>query len=172
MCEFMKGLSYWSVTTLFYLVVPLCFTGCFTTKPVTLEKLQDSDEPMVVRIESWNGETVRGIIGPGDLLDESLRFQPLRYGPSSWTVRYGGWPIVYTAGKYRRYEVQGESTEIPLKEVGRIYREKFSWGLTLVSSPLTLPVGLIDFVVHHATIGFEKNDSSYYAYEDRVLPHP
>jgi len=129
-----------------------------------VEELRRSTGPVVVRVVPVEGEEVRGLVDPAKFFEEkdTIRFQRLRYGPSSWTVRYGGWPLVYTSGKYRRYEVLGGTTEMSLNQVKEIYREQYSWGLTLISLPLTLPVGLIDFLVHNATIAFDLGEAPSY----------
>lgn len=134
------------------------FTGCFATRPTTLESLRQSDRPVVVRIQKTGGEVIRGIVSPGDLGPASIRYRPLRYGPSSWVVRFAGWPAVYTSGKILRYEAEGESVEIPAEEVAKIDREEYRWFRTVLSFPLTLPPGIIDFLIHHVRFGFDAVD--------------
>lgn len=143
-------------------------SGCYTTGVVSVERLRDLDRPVAVRIirgasmeKAEKDQVVRAMVRPGDVAADSIRYRPLRYGPGSWVVRYGGWPLVYTAGKHLRFEPWGEVREMPLSGVRAILIERHSWGLTVPSLPLTLPVGLIDFLIHHLRFGFEQVDASF-----------
>jgi hypothetical protein len=135
--------------------------GCFTTQPVPLAALENVDRLTDVQIVTKDHKEFRGVVGPGFLGPETLRYLPLRYGPSSWMVRFAGWPAVYTAGKYLRHQVDGDMLEIPCAEIQRVYTEKYSWLLTLLSLPLTLPPGLIDFLFYNVTFGFENVDTRF-----------
>jgi hypothetical protein len=139
----------------------LLLPGCFTAEKVGVEDLRGLDRTVVVQILKKSGEPVRGVVGPTDAGPGSLRFQPLRYGPGSWVVHFGGWPLVYTAGKHLRHEIEGETREIPLSEIREVRIERYSHGLTLLSLPLTFPVGLIDFLVHQIRFGFENVDARF-----------
>ncbi len=134
--------------------------GCFTTREVRPEALRALDGPAVVRVHLRGGEVFRALVDPADTGPDSIRYRPLRYGPRSWVVRCGGWPMVYTAGKYLRYQTEGEKREVPLAEVESLEIERYSWPLTLLSLPLTLPVGILDFLVHSIRFGFEDVDVS------------
>ncbi len=76
-------------------------------------------------------------------------------------MRFAGWPAVYTAGKYLRQEIDGDVTEIPLADVDRLEVERYSWGLTLLSFPLTLIPGTVDFLVHNLRFGFDEVDTRF-----------
>ena len=136
-------------------------SGCFTTQPVALEGLGNADRLIEVQIVTKSQKEFRGIVAPGFLGPETLRYLPLRYGPSSWAVRFAGWPVVYTAGKYLRHQVEGDPEEIPRAEIDKVYIEKYSWWLTLLSLPVTLPPGLIDFLFYNVTFGFENVDTRF-----------
>jgi hypothetical protein len=100
---------------------------------------------------------------------ETVRIRPFHHSPSSWVVRWAGWPVVYTAGRTWRYELGGEVEEIPLARIERISVERFSWPLTILSFPLTLPPGIIDLVVHHAVFGFDEVNMRF---DDFSSPRP
>jgi hypothetical protein len=136
-------------------------SGCFTTQPVSLEALEKVDRLVEVQIVTRQQREFRGIVGLGFVGPETLRYLPLRYGPKNWMVRFAGWPAVYTAGKYLRHQVDDDMQEIPRAEIQRIYIEKYSWWLTLLSLPVTLPPGLIDFLFYNVTFGFENVDTRF-----------
>ena len=145
-------------------LLPALLGGCFTTRTATLKDLEHLPDLVPARVETRDGKAIRGLIGPGYLGPASLRLVPLEYGPSSWVVRYGGWPLVYTSGRVLRNEIGGDEVEIPLADVDRVLLESYSWPLTLLTLPLTLPPGLIDFVVHHARFGFDTVDTRFDTY--------
>ena len=136
--------------------------GCFTTREVSPGALRSLDGPAAVRIvaREGKGETFRALVDPAEIGPESLRYRPLHYGPRSWVVRFGGWPLVYTAGKHLRYVTEGDKLEMPLADAKSVGIERYSWPLTLLSLPLTLPVGILDFIVHTMRFGFEDTDVS------------
>ena len=155
-------------------LLPALLWGCFTTRAATLDDLDRLSDLIPARVETRDGKEVRGLIGPGYLGPASLRLVPLQYGPSSWVVRYGGWPLVYTSGRVLRNEIGGDEVELPLAEVNRVLLERYSWPLTLLTLPLTLPPGLIDFVVHHARFGFDTVDTRFdtYSRPPATVPGP
>ena len=122
---------------------------------MTPDDLRSLDRDVALRIVAKGGEEIRGMVGPGDVSDGKIRCSLFHQPPDSWTVRYGGWPAVYTAGKYRRWDLEGETVEVPLEQVEGLRVERYSWGLTFLSLPLTLPVGIVDLLVHHAQFGFD-----------------
>jgi hypothetical protein len=155
---------------LFAAVLTFTLEGCFSTKPLKIEELQQMDRTVAVQITPRHGATFRAQVTPGDLGPATLRYQPLRYGPASWVVRFGGWPIVYTAGKYLRFEPEGDRLEIPLGEVERLRMETSSPWLTFLTLPLTLPVGVVDFLVHHIRFGFDDVDTRFDSFARQPPP--
>ncbi len=142
----------------------LVLPGCFTTQTITVQDLRGLDRLVEVQIVPRNGDPFRAITGPAFPGPESLRYLRLRHGPSSWVVRFGGWPAMYTSGKYLRHQIDGDMEEIPLDDIQRIYKEKYSWPLTFLTLPLTLPPGLIDFLFYHLTFGFDEVDTRFDTY--------
>jgi hypothetical protein len=160
-------------------VLPALAGGCFTTRAVSLHDLESLGDLHPARIITRDGAERRAVIGPGSLGPATLRITPLRYGPGSWVVRFGGWPLVYTSGRVLRNEIAGDVWEIPVDEVKEVRFEKYSWSLTFLTLPLTLPPGIIDLVVHHARFGFDTVDTRYDTFsrppgtvKDPALPPP
>ncbi len=139
----------------------LALTGCFSTRAVTPRDLRLHHGPVDIQILTSREGWVRGRVDPTEVGSASIAFRPTVHESKGWVVRYGGWPIVYTSGRLWRHEVKGELREIPLDEIRMILVEEYDWGLTVLSSPLTLPVGMVDFLVHHVRFGFEGVDTRF-----------
>src|SRR5688572_2070051 len=136
----------------------LTLGGCFTNRPIRIEELRALDRAAAVRISTPGREPFRALVDPTEIFEETFLYRQLRYGPRSWMVRFGGWPMVYTAGKFLRYQTEGEKRELPRAEVESMTLEQSSWPLTLLSLPVTLPVGILDFLVHSIRFGFQDVD--------------
>ncbi len=141
----------------------LCFglTGCFSSRAVTPDELRGRRDPVDVQILTSREGWVRGRVDPMEVGTASIVFRTAVHGPKGWVVRYGGWPIVYTSGRLWRHQIEGDRREIPLGEIRKMLVEEYDWGLTILCSPLTLPVGLVDFLVHHVRFGFEGVDTRF-----------
>ena len=134
-----------------------------------LEDLKRLEGPAAVQFILSAGEVLRAVVGPADIFRDEVRVQPLRHQSGSWIVQWGGWPAVYSAGRSWRYEIQGESIAIPRASIREALIEEHAWGLTLLSLPATLPPGVLDFVIHHATFGFQNAASGL---DDFARPLP
>jgi len=144
------------------LAIPgLLLSGCFTTRPVSIGELRSLTEAADVRLRIAGGEVLRARVGPTSVGAETIRFQPLLHGPESWSVRWAGWPAVWTAGKYWRHEIDGETAEVPLETVEEASIERPSGWRTALSLPVTLIPGIFDFIVDMAQFGFDQNDFTY-----------
>src|SRR5258705_13260988 len=89
-------------------VLPALAGGCFPPRAVPLHELESLGDLVPARIITRDGVENRAVIGPGSLGPAALRITPLRYGPGSWVVRFGGWPLVYTSGRVLRNELEGD----------------------------------------------------------------
>jgi hypothetical protein len=137
-------------------------TGCFSNRPVDLDRLRHLDGPAVVRIvPAGGGETFRASVSAGDAGPASIRYIPLRDAPGSWVVGFDGWPLTYTAAKTLRYRAGGPRAEMSAAEIDRMYIEEYNGWLTLLSLPLTLPPGILDLIIHTAVFGFEGVDTRF-----------
>ena len=134
----------------------ISLSSCYSSRTSRLEELQSLDERVVCQIRFNNGEEQRVIVGPENIVNEkTFECYPCRYDSDSWRVRFSGWPAVYSAGRYWRQETIGEMVQFPQKDIARIWIEEVNWPLTLVSSPLNVPAGVIDFIVDNAEISFD-----------------
>jgi hypothetical protein len=154
----------------------LLLAGCFSARTTTPGEISAGARPAAVRIETRDGREFRALVDPSGIGPETIRFSSLRYGPSSWVVRFAGWPATWSAGKYWRNDIDGDVMEIPIADVRSLQVERTSWWRTILSSPLTFPPGLIDFLVRTVELGFDQNDDRFDSFapppESRRLSEP
>lgn len=135
--------------------------SCYTTRKSSIDSLRRIDEEVTCRIR-YDDRELRARLSPLDVVnDEFIECRPCTHDGSSWRVRFSGWPAVYRSGKYWRNAVAGEPVRIPRERIDSVRVEKLDWPLTIVSSPLSIPVGIIDFLVDNVEIGFDTVDNRH-----------
>ncbi len=147
--------------------LPLAATACYSTRLVHVESLQRLEEPVTARI-GYGGEVLRVRVDPEMVKEDEIVCRPCAYEASSWRVRFSGWPAVYRSGRSWRNATTPESLTLETDKITSVRVERLDWPLTIISSPINLPAGLIDFLVTHAQIGFDAVNNRF----DDFSPQP
>jgi hypothetical protein len=110
---------------------------------------------------------------PSDLLPDKLRCYPTVHETGQWPVVLSGWPASFSYGKEWREEASPEAIWIALEDVRSIALEELDWPQTLITLPLSIPVGTVDFIVRYGQLGFSAvnnryDDFSDPRYDDRI----
>ncbi len=145
------------------LLLLLAFTtswGCYSRRSIIPEELTKIEEPVICEIVLDNAKVVRAQVLPGHASSQKIICQPCVFDGGSWEIQYSGWPAVYSSGKFWRPAHHSEKLEFETKEIRALYREEVSWFPTILTLPVTLPVGIIDAFARHAQLSFEKITSS------------
>lgn len=130
-------------------------SGCYSLHDIRPEALERLEAPAVCHIELHDGTVTRAVIEPGMVTPEAIRCYPCSFTAQEWATRYSSWPAVYSWGRYWRWEATSSSVVLPRDDVERVSLEDLDWTWTIVSAPLSLPAGAVDFLVDNVQLGFE-----------------
>jgi hypothetical protein len=156
-----------SALRLALLTAALAGAGCYGSRSISWTELESLREPVVCRIrylDQGRPRALRALVTPDLIAADGLECRPCAYQGSSWRIRFSGWPAVYRSGKYWRPETAGGTIEIARASVEDLRLERLDWPLTILGAPLTLPAGLVDFLVDNVEIGFDAVNDRFDAF--------
>jgi len=147
---------------LFFLVLTAAAPSCYSTRPIDKSSLRARPEPSVC-VFRLRGEStpLRVWLHPVDISGDEIRCYPSVHQADSWVVKLSGWPASFSYGKEWRKDSSPAEVRIPSADIRGIYIEEIDWPQTIVTLPLSVPVGTLDFIVRYGRLGFESVGSSY-----------